>query len=316
MDELVVVDVGASGGLHRRWRDFTSHLTPILFEPDERAYRELQARLGPRTHVVNAGLFEEPGPQTFYLCRRQEVSSVFKPNLDLVNLYPHAERFEILDTIQVPMNSLDRVFEDGILPKPHFIKLDAEGSDLGILRGGRSVLTQVVGIEIEVQFEPVRREAPLFPEVDSFIKSEGFKLYDLANYYWKREITGLHDDSSLGELIVGEALYFRSTESILEMVSNKVFSVDQAIFSYLAYGYTHLAGVLVTLAAAQGLIDDQSRTRSLKYIDGFRRTKALSRFPLADTIRWRAIHLADRLLPSSNWAFKSKADVGSRFGTR
>ena len=152
-------------------------------------------------------------------------------------------------------------------------------------------------MEVEVEYEPIREGVPLSPEIDSFMRSQGFKMYDIANQYWKRLVPGIEFDTSLGDLTVGDVLYFRPLESILQLVAEGVFSLEQAIPCYLAYGYTHLAGVLVALATSKGLVDSQVRQKLLKQVDGFKYSRAFSWLPMADTIRWRAVHLIDRLFP-------------------
>ena len=117
-DDVVLVDIGASGGPHRRWRDFSAQLTALLFEPDEKAYREFSAQVDRKTYVENVALFEQPGEYAFHLCQKQEVSSVYRPNFKLLNLYPNPERFEVVETIQLKMNSLDRLFEETGLLQP------------------------------------------------------------------------------------------------------------------------------------------------------------------------------------------------------
>jgi hypothetical protein len=40
---LWLVDIGASGGIDPRWKNFTSSLKAILFEPDTREYERLKS---------------------------------------------------------------------------------------------------------------------------------------------------------------------------------------------------------------------------------------------------------------------------------
>ena len=59
LDDLLLVDVGASGGIHRRWNRLLPNLKAILFEPDESAYRKLVSRQESHVQVVKSALFEE-----------------------------------------------------------------------------------------------------------------------------------------------------------------------------------------------------------------------------------------------------------------
>ena len=42
---LFIVDVGASGGIDSRWKNFSSNFRAILFEPDPREYEILKSFL-------------------------------------------------------------------------------------------------------------------------------------------------------------------------------------------------------------------------------------------------------------------------------
>ena len=48
-------------------------------------------------------------------------------------------------------------------------------------------MDNVIGLEIEVEFEQMYIDQPLFNEVDAFVKEKGFSLFDIKRYYWKRK---------------------------------------------------------------------------------------------------------------------------------
>ena len=271
---------------------------------------------GPHIQAENIALHEEPGEYDFYQCRTGQLSSIFKPNYELINKYPQPERYDIVETLQIKMTSLDRFFQGSAVPGPHFIKLDTQGSELAILRGSSRVLQHTVGVELEVEHVPLYKEAPLFPEVDSFMRDQGFVLYDLYHSYWSRLVPEVGFDASLGDLIFSDVLYFRPPESVLELSRGGGLTVDHAVRCYLAYGYTHLSYALITRAAADGLLDQDSFNSLQDLIKECQGPRVLSWLPGGQVMRWRLVHLADWLFPWSGWARKSKGDLGSRYGTR
>jgi FkbM family methyltransferase len=313
VDDLVLVDVGASGGIHRRWADFTPHLTAFLFEPDEAAYRRLTSRAGGALRMENAAVLGEPGMHAFHVCKKQEASSVLYPNPQVINLYPDPGRFEIVSTQQVVATSLDRHFLDGERPQPHFIKLDTQGSELSILQGGKGVLATTVGVEVETWYVPVYQAVPLFPEVDQFIRSLDFQAHDFVHFFWKRAVPRVAFDSSLGDLVSAEVLYFKAPESLLELIGSKVLTLTQAVCCYLAYGYTHLSQVLLEMASSS-VVGEAEKQDVRSLIRRFQKPGGLSRLPGASVARWRLAHLNERLFPHGSWVSKSKADLGSRYG--
>ena len=77
---LLVIDVGASGGIDSRWAKFTSSYKGILFEPDPREYETLKIKSKKNLIVLNSALSDEISTLNFNLCEKQTVSSFYLPN--------------------------------------------------------------------------------------------------------------------------------------------------------------------------------------------------------------------------------------------
>ena len=312
MSQLVVLDVGARGGIHPRWSHVSRHITAILFDADAAACVELQHVAGSSTLVINTALFESSAEIEFHLCKNPGVSSIYRPNYNLLEQYPNADRFEVVDTVEVQATSLDELWATRSFPKPHFIKIDTQGSELPILRGGAdSVLKGMVGVEVEIEYVPIYQGQPLFHEVDALMRSMGFLLYDLKNYYWQQERARVQHDASLGDLIFADALYFRAPEAIACLTTSDHPLIAPAIQCYLAYGYTHLAQVLIDMAASDNLIDSSERKTLLGLVRKHRKPAALGVLPRSGGVKRRAINFIDWLFPSISWATISKSDLGS-----
>jgi hypothetical protein len=87
------------------------------------------------------------------------------------------------------------------------IKLDTQGTELDILHGAGRLLSQVLAIEIEVEFVHIYKGQPLFTDVDLFMRNQGFSLRALRRTYWR--IGKNHPAASGGQLFHGDALYIR-----------------------------------------------------------------------------------------------------------
>lgn len=61
------------------------------------------------------------------------------------------------------------------------IKLDTQGSELDILRGGENTLNNAKMVVIETSIRPYNRGAPLQAEVIDFMKSRGFEKSDIVD---------------------------------------------------------------------------------------------------------------------------------------
>ena len=65
-----------------------------------------------------------------------------------------------------------------------------------------------MGVEVEVEFVELYRGQPLFGQVDEFLRSCGFSLFDLSRSWWKRRVADCTPNAR-GQLIHADALYLR-----------------------------------------------------------------------------------------------------------
>ena len=212
---IVVVDVGASGGLHPRWGEFTSCYRAVLFEPDKRAYDLLSPNSAENLVVLNSALSHIKEERDLYLCRKQNVSSVYYPNVTFLERFPNPQRFGVIETVRVEADTLDNQLRLNGIPEIDFIKIDVQGHELPILQGAANSLERCVGLELEVEFAPLYVDQPLFSDVDAFVREQGFELFDLRKSYWKRRGSRLAGyTTGKGQLVFGDALYLKSPESL------------------------------------------------------------------------------------------------------
>lgn len=272
---LVLVDVGASGGLQQHWRAAKKHLKVIGFEPDEREFVNLE-RADSNVTYLKTALYKEKTYLNFYLTKKQQVSSIFKPNKELIDKFPEKDRFDIVSTSKIKVDTLDEQLKIHNISGVDFIKIDTQGSELYILQGAIDTIRDYVfGIEVEVEFVELYKNQPLFSDVDSFIRKQGFQLFDIQCAYWKRTI-GKDYGKKKGQLVFGNTLYLRIPEKFNKAIDKIEDSIAQktkvlkAISICFLYGYFDYA--LEVLDAASDLFDksecqmvEESIKRNIRY---------------------------------------------------
>ena len=87
----------------------------------------------------------------------------------------------LCDTIPVYTNTLDNCcfFENNFVD---LLKVDTQGSELDILRGGINTLMRSKLVLIEVSTIMYNQEAPLFDVVFNFMKNNGFEIIDITEF--------------------------------------------------------------------------------------------------------------------------------------
>jgi FkbM family methyltransferase len=208
------IDVGAMGGLPLKWGHMLNSMQVIAFEPDPREYSKLKSSANVKYY--NYALHEKSKDLKYFITEGAGKSSVYKPNLDIVSHYEDADRFRIIKEAIIPserVSSLDKVIEENAIPDADFIKLDTQGSELPILQGGsEKLLPMIFGSQIEVEFIEMYKNQPLFRNIDDFMNSNGYSLIDLRRAYWKRK--DYYNYRGKGQLIFGDALYFKQIETL------------------------------------------------------------------------------------------------------
>ena len=250
---LYIVDVGARGGMHSRWDKLNSFYKGILFEPDPKEYKSLKSKGEEHLIVLNSALSDSAGELDFHLCQNSGASSVYWPNINFLNKFPETERFNVIKNIKVETDTLNNQLKKNNILDIDFMKIDTQGHELSILKGSVDYLENLVGLEVEVEFVPLYKDQPLFNDVDIFIKKHDFELFDLRRYYWKRKEIN-NTGNQKGQLIFGDALYFKTPEQILLMNRLTQEKIVRSIFVYLVYGYFDLAQTLFLDASKNGLL--------------------------------------------------------------
>ncbi|WP_459823022.1 FkbM family methyltransferase [Desulfomicrobium salsuginis] len=236
---IVIIDIGAAQPDHVRWQAFP-HRVVVGFEPNLDEFRSLCSSKNVRFYNIAVGSVN--GTVPLYVTGYWSNSSILRPNIPLLKqLAYNLAHWEVVKEIGVACSTLDDALSgDGLLP--NFIKVDTQGSELSILSASPRSLANAFGLEIEVEFLPLYEGQPLFEDVQSFMRQQGFQLMDLGNRLnvKGRNSVALGGDKS--NLISADALYFRSLDSLEPALCFwGVAELNAATAVCMAYGYDDYA---------------------------------------------------------------------------
>ena len=265
---FVFVDVGARGEIDRRWIPFKKHFQAVQVEADKAAYEELIAAAAsdPTLKPVFAALHNAPGTIKFHITRKGECSSVIPPNREILDRFSDSKRFDVVSTLSLEATTLDIALQRNGINAIDFLKIDAQGSTLPILKGGLQALEGAYGVEVETEFLPMYEGQSLFNEVDCFMRSKGFELFDINRFYWKRPNGGMKVKHR-GQLVFADALYLRSPEEFMKRIDGHAKSkVLKATLASFAYGYTDLAIEIWDRALAESIVAPDEHRIALAFL--------------------------------------------------
>lgn len=184
---IVVVDVGCRWGFAERF--LSEQCLPTFkifgFDPDEAECARLQASYShlPPGYVtcVPVGLAGSPGQRNLYLTKEPACSSLHPPMQYLAEKYPALNCISLQKILSTDVTTLDLWARQKNLQAIDYIKIDTQGSELEILKGGGSLIETTRCIDIEVEFNPIYEGQTLFGETDTYLRSKGFVLWRLSN---------------------------------------------------------------------------------------------------------------------------------------
>jgi len=246
---IQILDVGAMATGEERYHPLVaSRLAQVTgFEPNPAEYARLQGREGPYRylpHFLGSGR-----SATFHLTRYPGCSSLLMPDPKVIDLFMtigcadpggnfHVEKTETIETVRL----------DDIKPalQVDFLKVDAQGYELEIMRHGAATLANTLVIECEVEFVPLYREQPLLGDVQCFLRDQGFMLHKLIDVAGRpfRPFNPPNPHMPMSQLLWADAIFVRDFTR-LEAYGDDQLLKAAAILDVVYRSYD-LAGLLLT----------------------------------------------------------------------
>ncbi|AHI66592.1 FkbM family methyltransferase [Burkholderia thailandensis] len=180
--KIVVFDVGCRWGFSNVWEPLAPHVSLYGFDPDEAECANLAERYrGRDVTFVPKALAASIGRRTLYLTREPACSSLYAPAPEPTSSIPELRCAARVGAQEIDVTTLDAWLAESGVRAPDFIKLDVQGAELDVLRGAAACLRDVRALELEVEFNPIYQDQPLFADVDAFLRQQGFVLWRLSN---------------------------------------------------------------------------------------------------------------------------------------
>lgn len=254
--QIVVVDVGCRWGFAERFlsEECQKFFKVFGFDPDEIECSRLQAAYShlPEGYVtcVPIGLGGSSGTRNLYLTKEPACSSLHPPIQFLAEKYPALDCISLQKVVTAPVTTLDSWAHENHLQAIDYIKIDTQGSELEILKGGESVINTTRCIDIEVEFNPIYEGQTLFGETDTYLRSKGFVLWRLSNlvhYSLGGELTPMPEKNSVyfdanvrqeaeafgGQLFWADARYVHRDVLLSRPVKSTRYQRDVRLFDAL-----------------------------------------------------------------------------------
>ena len=192
-----VLDIGAhTGRFVTSIRKMFPEAWIYSFEPLEDCFRQLidAHREDRKFRGFNLAIGEESGTVLFYRSSFPESSSLLPMGLLHKENFPYSATEE---TITVKMVRLDDIARELPIGKRLLLKIDVQGGEQQVLRGGMDVLKKTDVIQIETNFQSLYEGQWLFKDVLDCLYAEGFRYFGNTGEHLLSPIDGscLQEDS-------------------------------------------------------------------------------------------------------------------------
>jgi len=171
IEPKAILDIGAHSGQFHSWSKRVWPDVGVFMIEANPLHKDTLNRLATQNgdSFLISALGDEVREVTFYT--RSD-----KPHTEGNSYYKENNFWDIPQLVQeskVTLKKLDDIFEDGAVFD--LIKVDTQGSELDILKGGKNLVSKASGIILEVSYIEYNEGAPNQQETLDYMKKIGFE---------------------------------------------------------------------------------------------------------------------------------------------
>ena len=198
------------------WGIFAPKLTIYGFDADadacDAANADLEARQVNWTEKhIPLALGSSVGESTLYVTKHPMCSSLYPPNEPYLGRFAGLPELVNLDfTVEIETTTLDTFCQEEEIDEIDFLQVDVQGAELQVLEGASNILEKsILAVQVEVEFSHLYINQPLFADVDTYLRKQGFTLFDLTKAHRTRADSPIVSTTRAGQLLWGDAFYLR-----------------------------------------------------------------------------------------------------------
>ena len=186
----VIFDIGAHNGQSVQYfKKLFPESIIYSFEPDPESFDVLSSKHIDGVSYYNQAISDFDGCATFYRNKISHTNSLFKVNLNskdsigitsakINNDKQYLSGFN--SEYKVSATMLDSFTKKHCIGRIDLLKIDVQGAECHVLRGGQNSLKTTRAIVLEISFFDYYEHQTSFLNVESILSPLGFKLYSIS----------------------------------------------------------------------------------------------------------------------------------------
>jgi FkbM family methyltransferase len=194
----------------------------IGFEPNEEECATLNQEYG-APHQFFPYFVGDGQPATFHETNWMLTGSLYEPNTPLL------EKFQNLAEVVTPVAThpvvTTKVDDIDQITNVDFFKIDIQGGELAVFQNALKILAGTLVIQTEVEFLELYKGQPMFADVDSFLRSQGFQFHTFDGFgsrTFKPLVVNNNLNQGIRQHIWSDAIYVRDWMSLEKLSVDKL----------------------------------------------------------------------------------------------
>jgi FkbM family methyltransferase len=150
----VLIDIGASGGLHSKWKYIAKYAYCVAFDADEREFQiseEINKDYKKLIHINRIVTALPSGNANFYLTYSPFCSSLLEPDEEKLSPWLFKPLFEVKKITSLPAVTLTETLRSASISYVDWFKVDTQGTDLRIYKSLSEEIRKTI---LLAEFEP------------------------------------------------------------------------------------------------------------------------------------------------------------------
>ena len=215
--------------------DFFPKSKIVAFELNRHECEKLNQKSSKGIKFFPYALGKKNEKKKIYITNHPMCTSLYKPNENFMKLFNNLEFAYLKNTQDIETVSLDFFLKKENIEFVDFIKIDIQGAELDVFRGGAESLKNILTIITEVEFVQLYNEQPLFGDISSFLSKYQIMFHKFLSLQGRTlKPTVLNNDlNHSSQHMWSDAMYIRDIDKISSLEKHQILKLS--VLGYL-YG--------------------------------------------------------------------------------
>ena len=176
-----IIDIGANKGqFSEACFQLFNKVKVVAIEPDKKISKILEKNLSNRNiHIINKVISSYNGTVNFHVNEDSQVSSVLQIGKDRKKFF---SKSKVKSIKKLPVCTLDKIIIKNI-KKPILIKIDTQGLEYEILKGGKQFLKKTKWVILEVPLKKLYLGQRNFDDLNNLMIKNNFSFTTVLNFH-------------------------------------------------------------------------------------------------------------------------------------